>query len=401
MKETIDLQKIIDSFPSSISDSDRLRALLKDMYPGDSYNKYISCIIDIQNNENVCFVDNTIQIDDSLVAKIADETVFKYGYAKDLVSECLEIWKKVWEKGVDTESAVIATIENRYSYAKGNQYATILIYRAEKGDPEAQNDLGCCYYDGSDGFPQDYYLAYSWLSKAVEHGCLSGLVLIGECYYYGYGVEQNYSKAVKMYLRGTEIGDMECMDNLAYCYSKGIGVNRDAKRAAELYETAAKLGFPKAQYSLGLCYLHGDGVPADVRLAVDWISQSARNKCPEALNHMAKRFYCGDGVPMDGEMARKYASEAVAQGFANAYCTLALCCINGFGGAVDYEMAARLFKEGADKGSALCLCNYAICLLTGAGIDMDYAKGISLLKTARDSEDPDVLIAIEKLGIEI
>ena len=32
---------------------------------------------------------------------------------------------------------------------------------------------------------------------------------------------------------------------------------------------------------------------------------------------------------------------------------------------------------------------------------MDYAKGISLLKTARDSEDPDVLIAIEKLGIEI
>ena len=41
--------------------------------------------------------------------------------------------------------------------------------KAEKGDADAQNKLGTCYFNG-DGTPKDYYEAVKWYKKAADQG---------------------------------------------------------------------------------------------------------------------------------------------------------------------------------------------------------------------------------------
>ena len=47
-----------------------------------------------------------------------------------------------------------------------------LLAKAEKGDAEAQYQLGCCYYEG-DGVEQNYEQAVYWWTKSAEQGNIS------------------------------------------------------------------------------------------------------------------------------------------------------------------------------------------------------------------------------------
>jgi hypothetical protein len=54
--------------------------------------------------------------------------------------------------------------------------------RAEKGDAVAQFDLGNSFYNGA-GVPQDYSEALKWYRKAAEQGYAAGQYNVGMCYY--------------------------------------------------------------------------------------------------------------------------------------------------------------------------------------------------------------------------
>ena len=54
------------------------------------------------------------------------------------------------------------------------------------------------------------------------------------------------------------------------CYYYGKGVDEDKKEAVIWYELAASQGDAVGQYSLGYCYDNGDGVERDKREAVRW-----------------------------------------------------------------------------------------------------------------------------------
>ena len=71
-----------------------------------------------------------------------------------------------------------------------------LRLEAEQGNVNAQCNLGEMYYDG-DGVPQDYQEALKWFSLAAEQGHASAQRDLGEMYYNGEGVAQDYQEAVK------------------------------------------------------------------------------------------------------------------------------------------------------------------------------------------------------------
>ena len=41
---------------------------------------------------------------------------------------------------------------------------------------------------------------------------------LGDCYYNGIGVEQDYAEAVKWYRKSAEQGHLVAQDNLGFCY---------------------------------------------------------------------------------------------------------------------------------------------------------------------------------------
>jgi TPR repeat protein len=69
---------------------------------------------------------------------------------------------------------------------------------AERGDADAQNNLGASYANG-DGVPQNYALAIKWYRRAAKQGNSMAQKNLGACYYNGQGVEQNFVEAYKWY----------------------------------------------------------------------------------------------------------------------------------------------------------------------------------------------------------
>ena len=87
--------------------------------------------------------------------------------------------------------------------------------RMEVDDAEAIYTLGCCYYNGRRGLPQD-------LDKALE-----------------------------LWHRAGELGSVESYHNIGYAYDHGKGAERDMKKAKHYYELAALGGDVGARYNLG------------------------------------------------------------------------------------------------------------------------------------------------------
>ena len=86
----------------------------------------------------------------------------------------------------------------------------------------------------------------TYTSLATNNDAVAQLIL-GECYYFGWGVEQDYKKAVEWYKKSAEQGNAVAQCNLGVGYVIGQGVEQDYKKAVEWYEKAAMQGNEKAK----------------------------------------------------------------------------------------------------------------------------------------------------------
>ena len=73
-----------------------------------------------------------------------------------------------------------------------------LMERAQKGDAQAQSNLGLIY-DNGEGVPQDYAQAMKWYRLAADQGYASAQYNLAVMYQYGQGVPKDYVQAAKWY----------------------------------------------------------------------------------------------------------------------------------------------------------------------------------------------------------
>ena len=117
--------------------------------------------------------------------------------------------------------------------------------KANQGDRSAQNYLGNAYYHGQ-GVAQDYAEALKWYRKAAEQGLARAQNNLGVMYYHGQGVAQDYAEAVKWYRKAAEQGLAIAQNNLGLVYANGRGVAQDYAKAVKWYRKAAEQGLAKA-----------------------------------------------------------------------------------------------------------------------------------------------------------
>ena len=104
------------------------------------------------------------------------------------------------------------------------------------------------YQKGKEFYDQKKYDdAYSWLLKAAEQGNAAAQDNLGDCYYYGRGVEQNYTEAVKWYRKAAEQGYAVAQNILGLCYYYGRGIEQSYTEAVKWYRKAAEQGHANAQ----------------------------------------------------------------------------------------------------------------------------------------------------------
>jgi len=176
-----------------------------------------------------------------------------------------------------------ASLEESISAVDLQQLKTL----ATQGNASAQNRLGQLYFSGQ-GVPQDYAMARGWYEKAAAQG-------------------NAWSK--------NQLGQLS---------ADGLGVPQDYKKARQWWEQAASQGIAQAQYNLGQMYANGRGVPQDYTMARGWYEKAAAQRNAWAQAQLGQLYANGRGVPQDYAMARGWYEKAAAQGNAWAKAQLAL-----------------------------------------------------------------------------
>ena len=227
----------------------------------------------------------------------------------------------------------------------GQESAEVRLFKAtkikaEKGDAEAQGNLGWMYRDG-EGVPQDYVEAAKWYRKAAEEGDAEAQSNLGWMYFFGYGVPRDKIEAAKWIRKAAEKGVPQ--DDV---------LNINDVLMEVWYEKAAEQGDAEAQWELGLLYYHGQdtpyhksnfhgkGAPQDYKKAAKWFQKAAEQGDVGAQHYLGTLYYHGQGVPKNYKEAVKWFRKAAEQGLTLMQLYLGLIYAEGGGGVPKNDIEA-------------------------------------------------------------
>jgi len=189
--------------------------------------------------------------------------------------------------------------------------------RAERGDANAERDLGKMYYYGR-GVPQDYAKAMGWARKAADQGDARAQYDVGYLYEHGQGVAQDHAEAFRWLRKAADQGETRAERGLGNMYFYANGVPRDYGEALRWYRKAAEQGNPAGQQGVGSMYYHGLGVPQDYIEALRWYRKAADQGNAEAEYAVGYIDYYGQGVPRNRAEAYRWVRKAAGQDDENA-----------------------------------------------------------------------------------
>jgi hypothetical protein len=200
-----------------------------------------------------------------------------FGVAKDIQKAIM-----LYEQAADLGTAVaMINLGNLYLNGKLNgepDYDRVFHYyqlAAKTGDRNGQLCYGNCYHYGW-GVEQDYETAYRIFLSLTRSNYPAAYFYIGLYYQHGYFVEQDYATALEYYEDGIELGDDYCYTQMGVMYAEGLGVEKDPQMALECYKAAADQGDSLAYANIGWLYESGAVGEPDLDTAVYYYQIAAR-----------------------------------------------------------------------------------------------------------------------------
>jgi TPR repeat protein len=213
----------------------------------------------------------------------------------------------------------------------------------------AQADI----YSASDALSRgDYETAVTEFTKLAEKGDANAQANLGYMYYAGEGVPQDFEKAVYWYRKAATQGNRDAQYNLAVSYAFGEGTKQDLTEAAIWYRRAGEQGHVVSQYSLGISYAYGEGVPQDQKEAARWFKKAADQGYARAQVHLGSMYHTGEGVEQNYSEAVRWYRLAADRGDATAQYNLGTMYRSGKGVEQNYAQAKRWFRQSSDQGYA-------------------------------------------------
>ena len=133
-------------------------------------------------------------------------------------------------------------------------------------------------------FSFDYESAFPVFETLKDSNDVPSTFFLGECYFYGQGVEKNIKTAVSYYESASKAKFPPAMARYAFCFEKGIGVFKNLDTAKDLYKKAekelikyAKHGDEASAYILGYFYTFGIGFDKNVEKGRELLVKEANN----------------------------------------------------------------------------------------------------------------------------
>ena len=248
--------------------------------------------------------------------------------------EAAEFWyKKSAEQG--NEDAILVLVKKRRRTRTYDERETeLLLQAAEKGNPEAQYEMGIYFAIG-----KNYAKAVEWFYKAAGQNHGKAQFECGECCLRGMGVPRNKDKAIEWYLKALA----------------NNGFEERLVPIMDAYLHAVRYNDPEAQYQLALYYLSCRISCSDPLYGISWLEKSAKQGFREAQNLLAIYYensrYLGEEPPFKDE-ARAFHlySEAAKQNYAPAQYNLGRCYEFGIGVEKHFGFASEMYSLAVQRG---------------------------------------------------
>ena len=158
---------------------------------------------------------------------------------------------------------------------------------ADNGIAVAAYQMGRIYETGcAEDLPADQLMSFKWYARAAKEGLPEAENNLGSCYFFGRGVDVDYEKAFLLYKSSAEKGNDEAEMNVGICYAAGKGVKQDYALAYTWWKKAAEQGHVKAMVNLATCYEMGVGTIQDVSEAYYWYGKAAEHGDPFAAQKL-------------------------------------------------------------------------------------------------------------------
>lgn len=217
---------------------------------------------------------------------------------------------------------------------------------ADKGDPQAQTELGLRFFNGT-GVLKDEQEAVEWWRKAAEQGSPGAECNLGVYYSssLGQGVPKDAQEAVKWYRKAAEQNWPAAEHDLGVAYGKGLGVAENKDEEFRWMQKSAEQGYVLAEVRMGSLYSSG-GDKQDYSEAIKWFRKATDKGNAEGEFGLG---YC-DAVTKNYTDAFKWFQQAAIQGQPAAQYGLGVCYRDGRGTETNLSEAAIWFHQAATNG---------------------------------------------------
>ena len=239
---------------------------------------------------------------------------------------------------------------------------------AEKGYRQWQCNLGNCLFYGN-GVEKDIVAANQWYGKSAEQGCDKAQFNLGLSYYKGEGVVKDYTKAMHWFKKASEQGDADAQLHIGRCLEEMNASNEDIVAA---YKKSAEMGNSEAMYFLGKWCQDGDkGLTVDIQESFRWWKKAAEIGCSQAQCAIGDCYDFGKGAAEDKIEALKWYKRSASKDYIPAVYILGLCYYFGNGIRKNKREALRYFRRAAKIEYAAAVCMIGEYYYYGYIVDED------------------------------
>ena len=273
-----------------------------------------------------------------------------------------------------------------------------LEQKAEKGDAEAQNEMGL------DADRDHHYAeAFKWFDLAAKQGLSKSQLSVGYAYDQGLGVEKDPVQAVHWYALAAAQGYAQAEFNLGMCYHlhDGVGSDEEKNHAAAIkwFSLALSHGNSAAANGLGLVYEHGPN--PDFKEAFRWYKKGAELGDEEAAYNACRFMAQGIGAPQDYSEAFRLCTQASggSSKITSSWGEYGLGRIydDGSGVPQDYAKAAEWYRKSASQGNPASQLRLGQLYSEGKGVKRDPVEAYMWMAVAGSLRHPEALDELQVL----
>ena len=310
--------------------------------------------------------------------------------------EIISFKEKQRMNGFLYESFVLE-IENTNKFNKFISF--IFTLKEEESKSDALVKMGDIYYYG-EVVEQDYLKAKKFYELSAELNNSTALFKLGSMYENGLGIERDYLKAKEYYELSIQQNNTKALINLGNLYENGLGVEQNYSKAKELYELSSNQNNSNAFIFLGNLYYFGCGVTRNYSKTKEYYELSKKFDNSYAFNHLGYLYLKGIGVGKDYLKAKNYFERSAKMNNSYALYNLGSIFLKGFDVEKNYAKAKEYFEQSANLNNSDALIKIGNLYLKGTGVEKDFLKAKRYYELSANQNNPDALFKIGNLYLK-